>query len=125
MQKTMSVKWKGSFDAAHRLPNYNGKCFYLHGHSWVVEVEIEASKGEDGMIMDFTKIKEIATAYDHDYLNHPERTKSLPAIEVPTAENISEMIADKIVSEIGLCEKVVVRVYESPTSCAQCVLIND
>lgn len=34
------LKTTASFDSAHFLQGYNGKCANLHGHHWVIEVEI-------------------------------------------------------------------------------------
>jgi 6-pyruvoyltetrahydropterin/6-carboxytetrahydropterin synthase len=29
-----------SFDSAHQLPNHDGKCRHLHGHTYRTEVEL-------------------------------------------------------------------------------------
>ena len=36
------LKTESSFDSAHFLKGYNGKCRNLHGHRWRVVVEIAA-----------------------------------------------------------------------------------
>ena len=33
----MLLKIKRKFSCAHRLPNYEGKCEALHGHTWESE----------------------------------------------------------------------------------------
>ena len=35
-----SLKTNSSFDSAHFLASYEGKCRNLHGHRWTVEVEV-------------------------------------------------------------------------------------
>jgi 6-pyruvoyltetrahydropterin/6-carboxytetrahydropterin synthase len=50
------------FEAAHRLPHYEGKCRRLHGHSWLGRVYVKShylqSQGsQQGMVMDFGEIK--------------------------------------------------------------------
>ena len=37
-----SVRTEGSFDAAHFLANYQGKCRNLHGHRWRVIIEVKS-----------------------------------------------------------------------------------
>ena len=33
-----------TFEACHHLPNYNGKCANVHGHSYKLEVTVSAEK---------------------------------------------------------------------------------
>ncbi len=62
----MKLKTEFTFDAAHRLVGYKGKCKQLHGHIWRVEIEVEGEKLDDvGMIWDFTKVKTIKEHFDH------------------------------------------------------------
>ena len=83
------------FDAAHFLPNYDGKCSKVHGHTWKVEVKI-CGDAENGNLIDFTVFKEIVekviSALDHNLLNN--------IIVVPTAENISQFLWDGINYEL-------------------------
>lgn len=37
-----TLKVEHSFDSAHFLYGYEGKCRNIHGHKWKVEVEIKA-----------------------------------------------------------------------------------
>ena len=39
-----SLKTNSSFDSAHFLAGYEGKCRNLHGHRWTVEVEVGGEK---------------------------------------------------------------------------------
>ncbi|AIS53242.1 6-pyruvoyltetrahydropterin/6-carboxytetrahydropterin synthase [Thermoanaerobacter kivui] len=63
-----------TFDSAHNLVNYNGKCEELHGHTYKLEVTVEGKPDEEGMVIDFVKLKEIVSEkvikrLDHKYLN--------------------------------------------------------
>jgi 6-pyruvoyltetrahydropterin/6-carboxytetrahydropterin synthase len=70
-----------SFEAAHFLPDYDGKCNSLHGHSYklrvtVARVDKAVTVGgqEDGMVIDFGVLKKIVnekiiSKLDHAYLN--------------------------------------------------------
>lgn len=60
------------FSAAHNLKlSYESKCENLHGHNWKVKIRCEAScLNNDGMVVDFKKIKDlIMNLFDHKYLN--------------------------------------------------------
>jgi 6-pyruvoyltetrahydropterin/6-carboxytetrahydropterin synthase len=126
IRETTKVRTERAFSAAHFLPNHSGKCKYLHGHTWRVEVEITAAPGQlDGkdMIVDFGDIKRIIDEYDHDFLNKPQRGQE--PIENPTAENLAALFAIKISKlfdkPLAVYEKIVIKVYESPESFAEVI----
>jgi len=89
----MIVSKKVSFDAAHFLPNYEGKCKNLHGHHWVVEVAVSGSIMEEhGFVVDFSRLKNwlvenVVGEFDHTLLNG--------RLENPTAENIALAIKEQ------------------------------
>jgi len=88
------------FDSAHKLPNYNGKCSNLHGHTWKLIIGIERDVDDkSGMGIDFGEIKKVVNErvldrLDHCYLND--------IIENPTCENIIFWIKEKLVDIEGL-----------------------
>ena len=57
----------------HRLNlSYESKCSRLHGHNWIVTVHCRAKElNADGMVVDFSHIKERITSY-LDHGNFPE-----------------------------------------------------
>lgn len=66
------LKVKDKFQAAHFLREYKGKCEKIHGHTFQVEVEVEAEElDKTGISIDFTKIKEKLSEIlpDHTLLN--------------------------------------------------------
>ena len=107
------------FDMGHRVTNHRSKCRNIHGHRYrlqvtltgdIVDVEGESSQG---MLIDFTDIKDIATKEIHDVLDHgfmiwtkdplwPQFTswkhvydqKIIEVDFVPTAENLAQYIWD-------------------------------
>ena len=108
MMKATVVK-RISFDAAHFLPDYPGKCKNLHGHHFVVEVGVSGEVEKDGMVIDFGQIKEflqpIVDKFDHHLIND--------TIKNPTAENIAIYIKDRL----GVDKKIeFVRVWETEDS---------
>lgn len=86
------------FEASHFLPNYEGACHNLHGHSYKLEVTVNGTiDDETGMIMDFKVLKDIVNKvvinkYDHSYLND--------FFKNPTAENILIQISADIIDNL-------------------------
>lgn len=81
-----------TFDAAHSLPGYPGKCARIHGHTYTLIVTVEGDLDQSGMVMDFFKIKEIVedilAPLDHHYLND--------LYEQPTVELVAKDLLEKI-----------------------------
>mgnify|MGYP001057481999 CR=1 FL=1 len=85
------------FDAAHYLPEYQGKCEHLHGHRFKVVIRVSAaSVGHDGMAYDFAEMKRMLRAalseLDHTCVNE------LPdfATMAPSSENIAAWLYEKL-----------------------------
>lgn len=99
-----TVKKRIEIAGAHQLKlPYPSKCSRLHGHNWIIEVTCQREElDENGMVIDFSKIKEVVMQLDHQYLND-----LLKGIN-PTAENIARWIAD----QIPYCVKVSVQESE-------------
>ncbi len=83
------MSWKlrvqDKFSAAHFLREYKGKCEKVHGHTFRVEVEVEARELDaSGIGLDFTRIKRRLAEVlpDHALLN-----EVFPF--TPSAENLA------------------------------------
>ena len=87
------------FDAAHFIPHYKGKCEKLHGHTYKLEVVVERGIQKDGMIIDFTKLKEIV---DHEVIDKLDHQALNELFENPTAEHILNWIAEQLKEKIPL-----------------------
>ncbi len=76
---------RDKFQAAHFLKEYKGKCEKVHGHTFLVEVQIEVkSLDRTGIGIDFTVLKEKL----HEVL--PDHTLLNDIFEFnPSAENLS------------------------------------
>ncbi|MBU0668411.1 6-carboxytetrahydropterin synthase QueD [Patescibacteria group bacterium] len=104
-----------SFDSAHNLTDYDGKCEHLHGHTYKLEVTVEGKIKHNGLVIDFVLLKKIVKEHvldklDHTYLND--------TIENPSAERIAMWIWDQLKNcgfdgEVRLHEIVL---WETPTS---------
>lgn len=106
-----------TFDAAHCLPNHEGQCRRLHGHTYRVMARFRfGSLAESGMAIDFreakTALRTVLVDLDHQYLN------DLPmfAQVTPTAENIAGHVFGLISAAHASLHSV--SVWETPTSCA-------
>ena len=72
-----TLKTEQSFDSAHFLADYVGKCRNIHGHRWRVVIEIQGdallTSGEKrGMLVDFgdlkNDLKKLADELDHSLI---------------------------------------------------------
>ncbi len=107
------------FEAAHKLPNYDGKCSRLHGHSWVGRVYIKGNKLIDhgpkqGMIIDYGDISQYIQPLLDDFLDHYYLNETT-GLENPTSENISRWIFEKL-EKVGLPGLYAVEIRETCTS---------
>jgi 6-pyruvoyltetrahydropterin/6-carboxytetrahydropterin synthase len=110
----MKVTKEFVFDAAHYLPNYEGKCERLHGHTWKLQVTVDAPlDGPSGLAFDFVKLKNltmerVVNRLDHQVVND--------VVANPSAELIALWTWHQL-RELPLFE---VKVWETPTSFASC-----
>lgn len=128
-----------TFEAAHALDNYDGKCCDIHGHSYHLEITVigqpksNTELSDCGMVIDFSEVKmllksEVLPLFDHRLILRKD--SRFAGIEVknqrvryvdyqPTCENmlldIVLLIKDKFPTGIALT-KVVLR--ETSTSYA-------
>jgi 6-pyruvoyltetrahydropterin/6-carboxytetrahydropterin synthase len=113
----MQITRRLEFDAGHRIPNHNSQCKHLHGHRYIIEITLSGDVitvegvSEQGMVMDFTDVKDIAKeqvvdAWDHaflvyrgdrvvlDFLNSLPGHKTVVMEVIPTAENLAKIAFD-------------------------------
>ena len=71
--------------------DYESKCSHLHGHNWIITVTCQRETLDaNGMVVDFTKIKETVNQLDHVLINDVVGNLN------PTAENMAKWICDRI-----------------------------
>jgi len=115
-----------TFDSAHMLSNYDGKCARLHGHTYKLVVTVERRRrdptdyvGKEGMVVDFSILKSIVNKVVIDKVDH------YPLHEVfdfrTTAENLVmwmkiELHRAFISYDFRLVR---LRLYETPDSFAE------
>jgi 6-pyruvoyltetrahydropterin/6-carboxytetrahydropterin synthase len=142
----MEITTRLEFDAGHRIPHHNSQCKNLHGHRYVIEITLtgdiikQEQASENGMVMDFSDVKQIARKHvvdlwDHAFLVYQhdqvvvDFLKTLPEHKtvifktVPTAENmaaeafriLNNQYQDIYGNHLKLSR---VRLYETPNSWA-------
>lgn len=132
------IRSEGSFDSAHFLKGYAGKCSNLHGHRWKVTAELRAQKlsreeQTRGMVLDFGDLKKVLKGMCDD-LDHcliyesgslkagtieALKEENFRLVEVPfrpTAENFARYFYEEIKAAGFAVSRV--EVYETPTNCA-------
>jgi len=110
---TMRISKEFTFDSAHFLKEYKGKCERLHGHTYRLRVTIEGPIKKDGLVMDFHKIKTVVATHVLEHLDHHSLNE---VIDQPSAENICVWIWGRLKSKIPQLSEI--RVWETATSFA-------
>ncbi|MFC5541658.1 MAG: 6-carboxytetrahydropterin synthase QueD [Bacilli bacterium] len=121
--KRVLVSKEFTFDAAHHLHAYEGKCKNLHGHTYKVVMGVSGYPDDRGLVIDFADLKEIWKEKIEIYLDHRYLNETLPPMNT-TAENMVVWIYEKLAE--ALAERSIdgarvefIRLYETPTSYAE------
>jgi len=124
-QKRVLVSKEFTFDAAHHLHEYEGKCKNLHGHTYKVVLGISGLPNEIGIVIDFSDIKRIWKEQIEIYLDHRYLNETLPPMNT-TAENMVVWMFEQLEQQLQAEEYrqqqarvEFVRLYETPTSYAE------
>ena len=132
------IQAESSFDSAHFLKGYAGKCSNLHGHRWRVVAQVKGEKLSEekqtrGMLLDFGDLKkvlkEMCDSLDHCFIYEAGslRDKTVIALQEegfrlvqvpfrPTAENFARFFFEELEGRGFLVSRT--EVYETPTNCA-------
>jgi 6-pyruvoyltetrahydropterin/6-carboxytetrahydropterin synthase len=142
----MQITTRLEFDAGHRIPDHKSQCRNLHGHRYALEITLsgdiisQEKASENGMVMDFSDVKQIARnsvvdVWDHaflvykndaqvlDFLNTLPNHKTVIFPSVPTAENMAaeafRILKSQYKDNYGNHLKLErVRLFETPNSWA-------
>lgn len=129
MAELVTICKQFTLEAAHQLPNHDGKCARLHGHTYMIELFVEGSvrpvdlehpHPKEGMVVDFGVVSKAFKEYVFDVMDHNNLNEVLP-IPVTTAENISKWIYDTLDFELSSMTYRLkkVRVWETRTGYAE------
>ena len=145
----MLITRRLEFDAGHRIPDHKSQCRHLHGHRYAIEITLsgdvidKAGDAANGMVMDFSQVKDLAKQHvvdlwDHsflvfagdqavvDFLNSMPDHKTVILDRVPTAENLAQIAfelldaayRDTYGNHLHLAQ---VRLYETPNCWADAI----
>jgi len=115
----MVITRRLEFDAGHRIPDHQSQCRHLHGHRYALEISLSgkvidsAGDASNGMVMDFSHVKQLAAAHlvdawDHaflvfagdravvDLLAKLPGHKTVVLDRVPTAENLARIAFERL-----------------------------
>ena len=143
--KKLRLTKQFTFDMAHALPLYQGKCRNIHGHTYKLHVTVQAigEPGPDGMVLDFSAIKQIVEQqivlpFDHALVLPRKQDSATDAPDSlggyaaklillpfqPTTENLlfhfAELLEGKLPDGVQLYS---LKLYETETSCAELLLM--
>lgn len=123
--KRVLVSKEFTFDAAHHLHHYEGKCKNLHGHTYRVVFGLSGYLDDRGLMVDFGDIKDIWKTEIEIFLDHRYINETLPPMNT-TAENMVVWIYEKMKEALQKRQEQYkgarvefVRLYETPTSYAE------
>lgn len=145
----MLITRRLEFDAGHRISTHKSQCCHLHGHRYVIEITLsgkiitDEGVSEQGMVMDFSEVKQIAKTnlvdkWDHAFLVYAGDTPVLQFLQSieghktivldsqPTAENLAltafrildQAYQDNYGNQLRLEQ---VRLFETPNCWADAV----
>jgi len=114
------------FDSAHFLPGHKGKCAFMHGHTYKLDVTVSRDDGkliengsDEGMVMDFSDLKDIVKTEVIDKVDHKVLNDVFPFRT--TAENIAVQIFSVLTKELiprGV-RLLTIKLWETPNSCVE------
>ena len=123
----MYITRRERFSSSHRLINHKlngkenkelfGKCYENHGHNYELIVSVTGTiNPETGYVIDMSLLKQIIKEEIEDSLDH--KNLNLDVVEfksiIPTAENISIYIYNKIKSRLDSNLDLEITLYETP-----------
>jgi len=97
----VAVTKEFTFDAAHHLHMYEGKCKRLHGHTYRLVVTVSGLLNSIGMVMDFGDLKSVVQKRIEQRLDHAYLNEALPPMNT-TAENMVVWMWEEL--QAGLAE---------------------
>tara|TARA_Y100000782_G_scaffold79661_1_gene85722 strand:+ start:243 stop:656 length:414 start_codon:yes stop_codon:yes gene_type:complete len=127
--KTVTVKRKAHFNAAHRLYRADwddaknlevfGKCSYpnYHGHNYELIVAVTGEiDPETGFVIDLKVLKDLIKSEVEEPFDHKNLNLDVPEFSQlnPTAENICVVIYDRLKAKLDAKFAIEVTLYETP-----------
>lgn len=110
-----------TFDAAHSIEGYDGKCARMHGHTYRVQMTARSNRlhpsrylPSSDMVCDFRELKWPGTDSLKGGLDHGVLNELMDG--VTTAERVAEFIHTRTMQNLPEGIRLTVTVWETPTS---------
>ncbi|KUO95974.1 6-carboxytetrahydropterin synthase QueD [Ferroacidibacillus organovorans] len=117
--RRVTITKEFTFDAAHHLYAYKGKCANLHGHTYRLVVSVSDVLDEIGLSIDFGDVKALVKTHVVDRLDHTYLNEVLPPMNT-TAENMIVWMFEEIERALHAFRETArverLTLYETPTS---------
>lgn len=100
------------FEASHQLPSHDGKCARLHGHSWVMELVLEARDVQTygpqiGMVIDYGRVKEAVQPLIESHLDH-WHLNNTTGLANPTSEELARWVYNHVKDKLPCLAAVII-----------------
>lgn len=135
----MKISKEFRWEMGHRIPEHDGLCKNVHGHSYKMVVEIKGEVAENGMIIDFYDlgqiVKPVIDVMDHSFLCESGDDVMIEFLKAngmkyftvdfhSTVENICMYLANTFSSKIDRnkynnIRSLTVKIFETPNSYAE------
>lgn len=135
----MKISKEYRWEMGHRIPDHDGLCRNIHGHSYRMIVEVEGEVSSNGMIIDFYDlgriVKPVIEKLDHCFLVYKDDENVLNFLKdnemkyvvtdyYATVENIAYNIGILLLSGIKAqnyenVKSISVKIFETPNSSAE------
>lgn len=101
------------FEASHQLVHHDGKCRRLHGHSYVLIVELSGADLQTrgpatNMLCDFGQVSKVVKPLIESHLDHHHLNDTLKT-DSPTAEFIAKWVYDQIEKHLPNLDAVMIK----------------
>lgn len=120
MPPTWTLHTEFTFDAAHFIDGYEGKCGRMHGHTYKVHLSAKSHKlhpskylDTDDMVCDFRELKWAGKGPEKGGFDHTVLNEEMPTN--PSAERIAEFIYKETAKRIPDDIKLHITVWETDT----------
>lgn len=126
------ISRRESFNAAHELRNPDlseaenrrlyGKCANLHGHNYVLEVEVAGPiDPTTGYVFDLKRLSDVISRRIIEDVDHRNLNTDVPWLEglIPTAENLAVAFWERLRTELPEGRLRTVRVWETEKNWAE------
>ena len=129
---TVLISRRESFNAAHELRNPElseaenrrlyGKCANLHGHNYVLEVELAGPiDPRTGYVFDLKRLSDVISRQIIDDVDHRNLNTDVPWLDgvIPTAENLAVAFLNRLRTALPEGSLRRVRVWETDKNWAE------